>query len=126
VPGRVLAAGLPESSLDALMTAAAAANQTALLEVGGMTPEIMRTANIAVSDAYARSYAYVYYFAVAIGGVAIIASLCMRDFDKYLNNHVSRQLYHKKDAHTDPLETVRTTPESATGSELGEKMVVEV
>jgi hypothetical protein len=108
------------------MTAAAAANQTALLEVGGMTPEIMRTANIAVSDAYARSYAYVYYFAVGIGGVAIIASLCMRDFDKYLNTHVSRQLYHKKDAHTDPLETVRMTPESATGSEMGEKMVVEV
>jgi hypothetical protein len=77
---------------------------TALLGVKGMTPEILRTTNIAVSDAYSRLYAYVYYFAVAIGGLAIIASLCMRDFDKYLNSHVSRHLYHRSEASTDPLE----------------------
>ncbi|CAO2656026.1 Nn.00g048290.m01.CDS01 [Neocucurbitaria sp. VM-36] len=105
VPERVLAAGLPETSLEALMTAAATANQTALLEIEGMTPELLRTTNVAVSDAYSKSYAYVYYFAVAIGGLAIIASVCMRDFDKYLTGHVSRQLYHKKDAKTDPLES---------------------
>ena len=106
VPGRGLEAGTPESSLDALMAAAAAANQSALLEVEGMTPDILRATNVAVSDAYSRSYAYVYYFAVAIGVVSIIASVCMRDFDRYLTSHVSRQLYNKKDAHTDPLETV--------------------
>jgi hypothetical protein len=87
------------------MAAAATANQTALMEIQGMTPELLRATNIAVSNAYSRSYAYVYYFAVAIGALAIIASLCMRDFDKYLTGHVSRQLYHKKDARTDPLET---------------------
>lgn len=105
VPGRVLAAGLPESQLETLMTAAAAANQTALAAIEGMTPELHRVTNIAVSDAYSRSYAYVYYFAVAIGVLAIAASVCMRDFDKYLTGHVSRQLYHKRDANTDPLET---------------------
>ncbi|RYN60976.1 hypothetical protein AA0117_g5745 [Alternaria alternata] len=104
VPQRVLEDGLPASSLSALMTAAATANQTALLEIDGMTPELLHTTNIAVSDAYSKSYAYVYYFAVAIGGLAIIASLCMRDFDEYLTGHVSRQLYHKKDTSTDPLE----------------------
>jgi hypothetical protein len=31
--------------------------------------------------------------------------VCMRDFDQYLTSHVSRQLYSKKDARTDPLET---------------------
>jgi hypothetical protein len=87
------------------MAAAAAANQTALLEIEGMTPDILRTTNIAVSDAYSKSYAYVYYFATAIGVLAIIASVCMRDFDQYLTSHVSRQLYSKKDARTDPLET---------------------
>lgn len=105
VPERVLAAGLPESQLETLMTAAAAANQTALAAIEGMTPELLRTTNIAVSDAYSKSYSYVYYFAVAIGVLAIAASVCMRDFDKYLTGHVSRQLYHKKDANTDPLET---------------------
>lgn len=104
VPERVLAAGLPESQLGVLMTAAAAANQSALTEIEGMTPELLVTTNIAVSDAYSKSYAYVYYFAVAVGVVAIAASICMRDFDKYLTGHVSRQLYHKKDADTDPLE----------------------
>lgn len=104
VPERVLAAGLPESQLETLMTAAAAANQTALVAIEGMTPELLRTTNIAVSDAYSKSYSYVYYFAVAIGVLAIAASICMRDFDQYLTGHVSRQLYHKKDAHTDPLE----------------------
>lgn len=88
------------------MTAAAAADQTALLEIEGMTPDLLRITNVAVSDAYSRSYAYVYYFAVAIGGLAIIASLCMRDFDKYLTGHVSRQLYNKRDAKTDPLDIV--------------------
>lgn len=86
------------------MTAAAAANQTALAAIDGMTPALLRTTNIAVSDAYSKSYSYVYYFAVAIGALAIAASVCMRDFDKYLTGHVSRQLYHKKDANTDPLE----------------------
>lgn len=107
VPERVLAARLPESSLESLMLAAATANQSALLEVEGMTADILKTANIAVSDAYSRSYAYVYYFAVAIGGLAIVASLCMRDFDKYLNSHVSRQLYHRGEADTDPLESTQ-------------------
>lgn len=104
MPERVLAAGLPESQLDTLMTAAAAANQTALAAIEGTTPELLRTTNIAVSDAYSKSYSYVYYFAVAIGVLAIAASVCMRDSDKYLTDHVSKQLYHKKDANTDPLE----------------------
>lgn len=88
------------------MAAAAAANQTALAAIEGMTPELLRTTNIAVSDAYSKSYSYVYYFAVAIGILAIAASVGMRDFDKYLTGHVSRQLYHKKDVNTDPLETL--------------------
>ncbi|KZM18935.1 hypothetical protein ST47_g9933 [Ascochyta rabiei] len=118
VPKRVLAAGLPESQLESLMTAAAAANQTALLAIEGMTPELLRTTNIAVSEAYSKSYAYVYYFAVAIGVLAIIASVCMRDFDKYLTDHVSRQLYHKKITHIDPLERVHELSLSRQGLTL--------
>lgn len=78
---------------------------------------MLRTTNVAVSDAYSKSYAYVYYFAVAIGALAIIASACMRDFDKYLTGHVSRQLYHKKDANTDPLESVDINTKAMRGSE---------
>jgi hypothetical protein len=124
VPQRVLAEGLPESSLTALMTAAATSNQTALLEIDGMTQDLLRTINIAISDAYSRSYAYVYYFAVAIGGMAIIASLCMRDFDEYLTGHVSRQLYHKRDASTDPLEAMTEDVDESQGADTDGKMTV--
>ncbi|CAN9083228.1 unnamed protein product [Alternaria alternata] len=122
VPQRVLEDGLPASSLSALMTAAATANQTALLEIDGMTPELLHTTNIAVSDAYSKSYAYVYYFAVAIGGLAIIASLCMRDFDEYLTGHVSRQLYHKKDTSTDPLEVTTREVDDVQDGDIEGKM----
>lgn len=106
MPPVVTAAGLPSSSLTDLMTAISTGTQAALQQVEGMTPSILRATNIAVSDAYAKSYAYVYYFAVALGCLAIIASALLRDFDKYLTGHVSRQLYHKKDANTDPLDAV--------------------
>jgi len=88
------------------MAAVGMGTQTALLEVDGMTPDILRTTNIAVSSAYSKSYAYVYYFAVALGGLAIIASASLRDFDQYLTGHVSRQLYKKKETNEDPLEKV--------------------
>jgi hypothetical protein len=106
------------------MAAAAAANQTALLEIEGMTPAILRTTNIAVSDAYSKSYAYVYYFSIAIGVLAIIASVCMRDFDQYLTSHVSRQLYSKKDARTDPLETAEGVVLPKQGGQEKEQTVV--
>lgn len=86
------------------MTAVGAGTQAALLNVTGMNPEILHTTNIAVSTAYSKSYAYVYYFSVALGGLAIIASVCLRDFDQYLTGHVSRQLYHRGETNKDPLE----------------------
>ena len=50
---------------------------------------------------------------MAIGCLAIIASVGLRDFDQYLNGHVSRQLYHKKDAQVDPLETMEVNTKRA-------------
>ncbi|KAF2646766.1 fungal trichothecene efflux pump [Massarina eburnea CBS 473.64] len=104
IPPAVTEAGFPESGLTDLMTAIASGSQASLLAVKGMTPEILSVTNIAVSNAYSKSYAYVYYFAVALGCLAIIASACLRDFDQYLTGHVSRQLYKKGESNTDPLE----------------------
>lgn len=85
------------------MAAIGTGTQAAVLNVTGMNTEILHITNIAVSTAYSKSYAYVYYFAVALGGLAIIASVCLRDFDQYLTEHVSRQLYHRGEADDDPL-----------------------
>jgi hypothetical protein len=88
-----------------------------------MTKSLLTT-NIAVSDAYSKSYAYICYLAVTFGGLAIIVSLCMRDLDKYLNTHVSRQFYHKRDVQTDPLEAVWVSHETIRGSKEEGNMVV--
>ncbi|KAJ4346641.1 uncharacterized protein N0V89_010572 [Didymosphaeria variabile] len=117
VPSAVTSAGLPSDSVPELMTAIGAGTQAALLNVTDMSPEILRATNVAVSTAYSKSYAYVYYFAVALGGLAIIASICLRDFDQYLTEHVSRQLYHRGEVNEDPLEKVDV--KVLRGTELG-------
>jgi hypothetical protein len=103
----VEAAGLPASSIPALLAAVSSASREALMAVPGMTASILKVVNDTVSDAFAASYAYVYYTAVALAGVAIIASLCLRDFDHYLTDHVPRQIYHKEETKYDILEKVK-------------------
>jgi hypothetical protein len=101
---RVLAAGLPQSSLADLLTAVATGSTAAIAAVPGMTSKLVTVAVEAVADSYAAAYAYVYYFAVALGCISIIASACCTDFDRYLNDHVPHQIYHRKDTTVDPLE----------------------
>jgi len=100
----VEAAGLSASSIPDLLKAVATGGEDALKTVPGMTPEILDVTVKSVANAYGQSYAYVYYTAVALGGVCIIAAASLRDFDHYLTNHVSRQVYHKEDTKVDILE----------------------
>ena len=69
-----------------------------------MTATLITVANDAVADSYAAAYAYVYYFAMAVGCLSIAASACSRDFDRYLTDHVPRQVYHRNDTAVDPLD----------------------
>ncbi|RYP62292.1 hypothetical protein DL769_007362 [Monosporascus sp. CRB-8-3] len=98
-------AGLPESSLPGLLNAVAAGTPQAIAVVPGMTPALLKVTTDAVADSYAASYAYVYYFAMALGVLAIIAGLCLRDFDRYMTNHVPHQIYKKSDTDKDPLDS---------------------
>lgn len=100
---RALAAGLPESSLAALLTAASAGTTAALEAVPGMNSSLVTVAVDGIADSYAASYAYVYYFALALGCVSIIASLCCMDFDHFLTGHVPHQIYHRQETVIDPL-----------------------
>jgi hypothetical protein len=97
--------GLPASSIVAALKTVASANQAALLKIPGMTPAILKVLNESVAIAYGHAYAYVYYTAVALGIVCVLAAASLRDFDKYLTDHVSRQVYHKEDTKVDILET---------------------
>jgi len=40
-------------------------------------------------EAYARSYVHVYYVSIAFGGIAIIASLFLKNITKYMDDHVA-------------------------------------
>ena len=72
VPSAAEQAGLPASSIKPLFTAIAAGTSDALLAVPGMTPEIAAAVGAALANAYAATYAYVYYAAIAIGIVGLI------------------------------------------------------
>lgn len=92
VPPRALAAGLPESSLPDLFKAISAGTPAAYTKVPGLTVAIQSEIGLALSDAYAAAYAYVYWAAVAVGLFGLIACFCMKDYDHLINNHVARQI----------------------------------
>lgn len=95
---------LPESSIPLVLQTAPLASQEALQAIPGVTPAILTIINQSVADAYGHSYAYVYYAAVALGGICVIAACCLRDFDQYLTDHVARMVYRKEDTKEDPLQ----------------------
>ncbi|KAF5865502.1 hypothetical protein ETB97_003345 [Aspergillus alliaceus] len=105
----VLNAGLPKSSIGELLTAVSTSNQQAIAAVPGMTDALLKITNKGVADSYAASYAYVYYFALALGVVSILAAACAKDFDPYLTDHVARQIYHKRETGTDALDSDSST-----------------
>ncbi|POR38188.1 Uncharacterized protein TPAR_01617 [Tolypocladium paradoxum] len=108
----VTKAGLAESEVPALLKAVSTASQATIKAIPGMTDELLRITNISVAEAYGQSYAYVYYTAVALGGICIIAAASLRDFDHYLTDHVSRQVYKKEDTKFDILERLAERKET--------------
>lgn len=93
VPAAAVNSGLPESSLPELFAALNAGTATALAQVPGITPEIEAAVASSMSNAFAAAYAYVYYAAVAVGAVGLIACVCVRDYDALFNSHVPRKIY---------------------------------
>lgn len=68
----VVDAGLPESSLTSLFTAITAGTTAALEAVPGTNSTILVAVGNSTADAYAASYAYVYYAGIAVGLVGLI------------------------------------------------------
>lgn len=62
-----------------------------------MTLEVQVALGASLSDAYASAFSYVYYAAIAVGSTAVLASLCVKEYDKYLNSHIPRQIYTKEE-----------------------------
>nr|APW30733.1 trichothecene efflux pump [Fusarium louisianense]APW30735.1 trichothecene efflux pump [Fusarium ussurianum] len=105
---------IPQASFPSLLEAAKTGRIDAVKALPGMTNSTATVVNQAMADSYTASYANVYYFAMALGVIPIIASLCMRDFDRYLTDHVPHQLYDRKKVDKDVLEGDSDTPSSPT------------
>nr|AAK33081.1 trichothecene efflux pump [Fusarium graminearum] len=95
---------IPQSSFPSLLEAAKTGRIDAVKALPGMTNSTATVVSRAMADSYTASYANVYYFAMALGVIPIIASLYMRDFDQYLTDHVPHQLYDRNKADKDVLE----------------------
>nr|BAA76934.2 trichothecene efflux pump [Fusarium graminearum]BAC22121.1 trichothecene efflux pump [Fusarium graminearum] len=105
---------IPQASFPSLLEAAKTGRIDAIKALPGMTNSTATVVSQAMADSYTASYANVYYFAMALGVIPIIASLCMRDFDRYLTDHVPHQIYDRKKADKDVLEGDSDTPSSST------------
>lgn len=102
----ITSAGLPTSSVPDLLVAITAGTEEALSAVLGMNDGILAVTSTKVSEAYAAAYAYPYYTALALALASVIAAIGIRDFDHYLTDHVSRQIYKKDDTGKDILQLV--------------------
>ena len=88
----VLSAGLPESSLPQFLVALSTGSPGELKAVPGITSEVEAVIQGAMSDAYAYAYQYVYYALLATGTLAVILSLFLKDYNKYLTSHIARTI----------------------------------
>nr|AJC98152.1 trichothecene efflux pump [Fusarium dactylidis] len=95
---------IPQSSFPSLLEAAKTGRIDVVKALPGMTKSTAAVVSRAMADSYTASYANVYYFAMALGVIPILASLCMKNFDQYLTDHVPHQLYDRKKADKDILE----------------------
>lgn len=87
-------AGLPQTSVEALLVAIASGDMAALAKVVGITPDILQAAEPAARFAYYKSFQMVYYASIAFGIASIIAALACsaRGIDSTLTTHIARKL----------------------------------
>jgi hypothetical protein len=86
-------AGLPRASVPQLLQAIAIGTPAAMEKVPGINSGIEAAVGAELPYAYAAAYAYVYYAAMAVASVGLIACLFVKDYDPFLTNHVPRQIY---------------------------------
>lgn len=93
MPLAAIEAGLPQTSLPALFQAIASQSPAAFAAVPGFTDEIQVAVSRSLIEAYSWAFKFVYYAALAIGGVSIIAAGFLKDYDPLMTGHTPKQVY---------------------------------
>lgn len=115
VPSAAIAAGLPKSSLNDLVAAAALGTESAIAGVPGMTPTVQSQVMDALVDARVKSYSYVYYAMIAVNLAGVLAAFDLRDYDHLFTTHVPRQIYAKGEGIVHIKEAGEVDSEAAPG-----------
>ncbi|KIX09305.1 uncharacterized protein Z518_00384 [Rhinocladiella mackenziei CBS 650.93] len=87
-----LEAGLPASSVPALLQAILSGNQQAIEKVRGITPNIPKTTEDAVQSLYAGRYSTVFLVSTSFGVVSVVSAFFVKSVDDCLTRHVVREL----------------------------------
>ncbi|KAK1764525.1 siderophore iron transporter [Phialemonium atrogriseum] len=103
----VVNAGLPESSVPALISGLAAGNVTG---VAGMTSVIEEAARSAYRSAYAESFKIVYLASIAFGLLSLAASVLTPNLESKFDDGVARRL-HGKDIELVEEKRARNVPD---------------
>lgn len=85
-------AGLPTSSVAALLAALASGSASAIEAVPGVTAQIVEVGAGAYKAAYADAFKTVFLASIAFGGVATIAALLYKEMQAPLSHDVVRRL----------------------------------
>lgn len=110
VPAAAVGAGLPESSLPALLSALS--GTISADKVPGITPAILAIATDAYRTAYSEAISTVFLASIAFGGSAIIACWWVPDRDDSMKHLVVKRLHNPKE--TNDIEHVQETHEDET------------
>lgn len=92
----VTEAGLPASSLPDLFAAMANGTTAAFETVPGISPGVLAAFGQATKDAYTHAFKIVYLSTLAFAGISIVASLFVKDVDKYLTDYVNKVIHKPK------------------------------
>ena len=97
VPAKLIAAGLPASSVESFLSAVAIGTPAAFAKVQGLTATIEATGIAAYKVASAHAYQTVFYSTIAFSGVAIILTFFTPNVDDRMTNSVPVTLLHKEE-----------------------------
>lgn len=94
VPGALIAAGLPASSVELFIKAAGTGDPKAFLKVPGISEKIIEVGVVALTNAYAHAFRITWLATLGFGIPCVIAALFSRDIDAKLSHDVIRRLGH--------------------------------
>lgn len=94
VPPKLIAAGLPTSSVEAFLSAITIGTPTAFNNVPGLTPSIEATGIAAYKVASCQAYRTVFFSSIAFSALCVICACFTPDVEDWMTDKVVATLHH--------------------------------